>query len=80
MDHERRSRIYQGCEFPILCAKWEIRTDKQVENPVDETADQLRSIGQTGTAADSVTKELQKRKLISPKYVLISVSLSLVIW
>lgn len=44
-------------------------TDKQVENPVDETADQLRSIGQTGTAADSVTKELQKRKLISPKYV-----------
>ena len=44
-------------------------TDIQVENPVDETADQLRSIGQTGTAADSVTKELQKRKLISPKYV-----------
>ena len=44
-----------------------MRTDKQVENPVDETADQLRSIGQTGTAADRVTKELQKRKLISPK-------------
>jgi hypothetical protein len=50
-------------------------TDKQVENPVDETADQLRSIGQTGTAADAVTKELQKRKLISPKYVSISLSL-----
>jgi hypothetical protein len=72
MDHERRSRIYQGCKFSTLYAKWEMKreksgTDKQVENPVDETADQLRSIGQTGTAADNVTKELQKRKLISPK-------------
>lgn len=43
--------------------------DDQVENPVDETAVQLRSIDATGTAPDTVTKELQKRKLISPKYV-----------
>jgi hypothetical protein len=71
MDHKRRSRVHQGCKslFHLHVIKWDGRklADEQVENPVDETADQLRSIGQTGTAADAVTKELQKRKLISPK-------------
>lgn len=44
----------------------------QIENPVDETAEQLRTISQTGThpAGDAVTKELVKRKLITPKWVL----------
>ena len=41
----------------------------QVENPVDETADQLRTISESGNhpSGEGVTKELQKRKLITPK-------------
>jgi hypothetical protein len=45
------------------------KTDMQVENPVDETAEQLRTIGESGSHpdGDKVTKDLQKRKLIAPK-------------
>jgi len=41
----------------------------QVDNPVDETADQLRTISESGNhpSGEGVTKELQKRKLITPK-------------
>ncbi|WVF69528.1 phenylalanine-tRNA ligase, alpha subunit [Kwoniella sp. CBS 6097] len=42
---------------------------RAVEAPVDETAVQLREIKEKGdhSAGESVTKELQKRKLIQPK-------------
>jgi len=38
---------------------------------VDETAEQLRTIGESGSHpdGDKVTKDLQKRKLIAPKLV-----------